>query len=58
MHNTTASTDRRELQAALTVFIRLGTPIQEEKARRELASIGGKPAVTRTSRPWSNGLSR
>ncbi len=34
---------RRELQAARAVFIRLGTPVQAEQARAELAGIGGKP---------------
>jgi DNA-binding CsgD family transcriptional regulator len=34
---------RRELDAARTVFIGLGTPVQAEHARSELAVIGGKP---------------
>jgi DNA-binding CsgD family transcriptional regulator len=34
---------RRELDAARTVFISLGTPVQAEQARSELAVIGGKP---------------
>ena len=34
---------RRELQAARTEFVRLGTPLQAEQARAELAGIGGKP---------------
>jgi DNA-binding CsgD family transcriptional regulator len=34
---------RRELEAALTVFVRLGTPAQAEQALSELAGIGGKP---------------
>lgn len=34
---------RRELRAARLVFIRLGTPVQAEQARAELAGIGGKP---------------
>ena len=34
---------RRELDAALAVFIRLGTPVQAEQAHSELAGIGGKP---------------
>jgi DNA-binding CsgD family transcriptional regulator len=34
---------RRELQAARNVFVRLGTPVQAEQARAELASISGKP---------------
>lgn len=33
---------RRELQAALDVFSRLGTPVQAESARAELATIGGR----------------
>jgi len=33
---------RRELEAALTVFKRLGTPVQAGQARGELAAIGGK----------------
>jgi DNA-binding CsgD family transcriptional regulator len=33
---------KRELEAALTVFNRLGTPVQAEHARAELASIGGR----------------
>jgi DNA-binding CsgD family transcriptional regulator/tetratricopeptide (TPR) repeat protein len=35
---------RRELQTALGVFVRLGTPVQAEHARTELAAIGGKPS--------------
>ena len=34
---------RGELQAAHTVFVRLGTPVQAEQARAELAAIGGRP---------------
>jgi DNA-binding CsgD family transcriptional regulator/tetratricopeptide (TPR) repeat protein len=34
---------RVELQAALAVFTLLGTPVQAEQARTELAGIGGKP---------------
>lgn len=37
---------RRELEAARAVFIGLGTPIQLEQARAELASVGGWPART------------
>ncbi len=33
---------RHELEVALVVFTRLGTPVQAEQARAELASIGGK----------------
>jgi DNA-binding CsgD family transcriptional regulator len=33
---------RRELEAALTEFNRLGTPVQAAQARAELAAIGGK----------------
>jgi DNA-binding CsgD family transcriptional regulator/tetratricopeptide (TPR) repeat protein len=38
---------KRELEAARTVFLRLGTPVQAEQARTELASIGGKPGSDR-----------
>ena len=34
---------RRELEAARAVFVRLGTPVQAEHARAELASLGGWP---------------
>ncbi len=33
---------RRELAAALVVFVRLGTGVQADQARAELASIGGR----------------
>ena len=33
---------RRELEAALTVFVRLGAPVQTAQARAELAGIGGR----------------
>jgi DNA-binding CsgD family transcriptional regulator len=35
---------RRELEAAAAVFAQLGTPIQAEQARAELASVGGWPS--------------
>src|SRR5260221_13493467 len=34
---------RHELEAALAVFIRLGTPIQVHQTTKELKSIGGRP---------------
>jgi DNA-binding CsgD family transcriptional regulator len=33
---------RREVEAALTVFLRLGTPIQAQLAKAELDSVGGR----------------
>lgn len=33
---------RREFEAALVTFIRLGTPLQAEQARSELSSVGGR----------------
>jgi DNA-binding CsgD family transcriptional regulator len=33
---------RRELEMALAIFVRLGTPIQERQASAELDSIGGR----------------
>ncbi|HEY1488213.1 MAG TPA: LuxR C-terminal-related transcriptional regulator [Micromonosporaceae bacterium] len=36
---------RREFEAARTVFVRLGTPIQAEQAATELASLGGRSTV-------------
>ena len=37
---------KRELEAARVVFVGLGTPIQAEQARAELAGIGGWPGPT------------
>jgi DNA-binding CsgD family transcriptional regulator len=42
---------RAELEAARDVFDRLGTPIQAEQARVELASLGGRPGRTGTLTP-------
>lgn len=42
---------RRELEAAREVFVRLGTPIQIEQVRAELASLGGWPSRAGTLTP-------
>ena len=40
----TAATPDAQLAAAATAFVDLGTPIQAEQARLELASLGGRTA--------------